>query len=95
MPKELGSSGGIKRCSGKNMFSSCLQQLLNFSMQNRIGGKKPFLKILSSLSVRLNCEKAHNMIPVPPSKASNLLIPKQGKARLGILDISKTKGDIV
>lgn len=46
MPKKLSSSGGIKRCSGKNMFPSYLQQLFNFSMQNHIGEKKPkpFLK---------------------------------------------------
>jgi len=94
MPKKLGSSGRIKRCSGKNIFSSSLQQLLNFSMQKQTGGKKPFLIILQSLSVHLNCEKAHNKIPVTPSKASNLLIPKQGKTRLGILDTTKTK-DIV
>lgn len=32
-------------------------------------------------------------MPVPSSKASNVLIPKQGKNRLGILDNTKTKRD--
>lgn len=32
-------------------------------------------------------------MPVPSSKASNVLIPKQGKTRLDILDNTKTKRD--
>lgn len=77
MPEQLSSYGGIKRCSGKNMFSFCLQQLLNFSMQNHKEGKNLSLRIPASLSVYLNCEKPHDIIPVPPSKASNLLVHKQ------------------